>query len=243
MYLIELIVNEPLYIIIFIIITVLLKYFIPSYFKKLAEDLATKKNLEDITKIVEDIKLQNDKELEFIKSELSVKTKAQQAIYDDERTAIVEYIFSTIDLYLKHIKIPRAIGSQEGVSQFILNDQEFDKFIIQNQLNLAKLNLFCFKKEILSQGVVLSIILAEMTDLTTEIRYKFYNKYNTLVQLTTINNLDAKDERIVKLTTEINKINDEFNEKIEPFRIKFSNQYNLLRDECKQYLKDKHNIK
>lgn len=156
----------------------LLKHFIPKYFEKKAENLATKEDIGEITTIVESIKQQNNKELEFIKSELSIKTKAQQSIYDDERQAIILYIENTVEFYETHICIPNVSPTLEGINYFEMKLAEFDNAKTVFQKSSAKLQLFCFDNLVLEKAEIIKKNIFEMMNYTHTERQKYLIKSN-----------------------------------------------------------------
>jgi len=73
-----------------LIITAFGIYF-KSYFDKKGKNLADKDDLEKLTDIVESVKSGYQKDVEFLKSGLSLITQKQGAIFNEEKTAIVEF--------------------------------------------------------------------------------------------------------------------------------------------------------
>ncbi|MCX6350250.1 MAG: chromosome partitioning protein ParA, partial [Bacteroidetes bacterium] len=67
-----------------VILFLFLKNYLPSYFNEKGRNLATKEDIGTITKIVESVKLGNNAQLEKIKTKLSLVSKTQEIIYDDE---------------------------------------------------------------------------------------------------------------------------------------------------------------
>jgi len=214
----------------------LLKHFIPKYFEKKAENLATKEDIGEITTIVESIKQQNNKELELIKSELSLKTKAQQAIYDDEREAIIEYLKSCIMLLTTHFDLPKLDNNKEVLNYYFEKDKIFYSDIATFQLNAAKLILFCYNEKLLNESQKLGILMSDMIQKINKFKGINYNIYNKLLE-------SIDDEATTQFKLELSKLENEYIKTLNQFSADFGIIFQQFRDTCKQYLKEKHNIK
>jgi hypothetical protein len=62
-----------------------------SYFTRKGQNLADKEDLEKLTNIVESVKAIYSKDSEILKSGLSLITQKQRSIFDEEKSAIVEF--------------------------------------------------------------------------------------------------------------------------------------------------------
>lgn len=75
-----------------LILYLILKYSTPSYFSQKGKNLATKQDVEEITKKVESVKSEFNKDLEFIKSDLSYINQNKFTIKSIERDILFELI-------------------------------------------------------------------------------------------------------------------------------------------------------
>jgi len=73
-----------------IILFFTLKNLLPSYFNEKGKNLATKEDIEDITKKVEKIKSEFIKDIEYIKSDLSYINQSKFSIKASERDALID---------------------------------------------------------------------------------------------------------------------------------------------------------
>ncbi|WP_149242570.1 hypothetical protein [Dyadobacter sp. 32] len=74
-----------------IIIGFLIKDYLPSYFKKKGENLATKEDIGEITKLVEEVKSSFNQETEVLKANLQILNGIKLGIAAEERAAIVDF--------------------------------------------------------------------------------------------------------------------------------------------------------
>ncbi|HBT72690.1 MAG TPA: hypothetical protein DEB37_10650 [Lysinibacillus sp.] len=80
-----------LLILIGIILLLYFKFFIPAYLKKKGENLATKEDVSEITKLVEQVKISFIKETEHLKANLNFLTNIELSLFSEERSAIIDY--------------------------------------------------------------------------------------------------------------------------------------------------------
>jgi hypothetical protein len=69
------------------------KYFLPSYVQEKGKNLATKQDIEEITRKVESVKIDFSKDLEFIKSDLQFQNQSLFSIKSAEREALIDTNF------------------------------------------------------------------------------------------------------------------------------------------------------
>ena len=216
--------------------------YFPSYFKKKGENLATKEDIEGITKIVEGVKLGNSKDFEIIKLELGIVSKSQEAIFDDERKSIIDFFGAVTSFYESNMDIQTIPYDSEGIN--IIREE-----IRNHQLDYAKLQvahssvlLFCSNDKLIEliKPVILSLL--EFTKLTQVSRRKIEGKVELYISEKTFQ--DKHPELIVdrqpllhELLDEIHNINIKYLEsKSELFEGYFP-KYRALLMECKGYLK------
>jgi hypothetical protein len=77
--------------IIFLVIYLILKNFLPSFFNEKGKNLATTQDISKITTLVEEVKSAFTKETEYLKAELSLLTNAHSGLISEERFAIIDY--------------------------------------------------------------------------------------------------------------------------------------------------------
>ena len=84
------IIIEITIVIVGIILFFTIKNFLPSYFNEKGKNLATKEDVEEITKKVEKIKTEFVKDIEFIKADLSYINQSKFSIKASERDALID---------------------------------------------------------------------------------------------------------------------------------------------------------
>jgi len=67
-----------------------LKYFLPGYAQEKGKNLATKQDIEEITRKVESVKIDFSKDLEYIKSDLQFQNQSLFSIKSAEREALID---------------------------------------------------------------------------------------------------------------------------------------------------------
>jgi hypothetical protein len=219
-----------------------LKNYLPSYFKEKGKNLATKEDVGSITTIVELVKLENNAQLEQIKTELGLVSKAQIAVYDDERKAIVEFLGTVTDFYESNIDIPNESNSPEGLAYFTEKIRTLEQHYSKLQIANSKLQLFCHNKEILDASEPVLIALAEIQGTTQVQRFKVLGsqKVSAIMRELTLKTLTEENMR--KLEGELDKQSQmqiEFQHMRLAFHREYYPKYSKLLDICKVYLKTK----
>jgi hypothetical protein len=121
-----------------------------SYFKEKGKNVATKEDIEEITKLVEDVKHSFTKETEMLKANLQLLTNIQVGLYSEERNAIIDYnmkYFYWLNLLKDESMIFNAIEKNEQLdimsknlndaySEFLSCQAKFDLFIDNPELVL-----------------------------------------------------------------------------------------------------------
>lgn len=102
------------------------KNYFPAYFKKKGENLATKEDIGEITKIVKYVEVNLNKELEKFKSDLSIEREFSTKRKFEERDAILKFWDSISILHLNLV-----INKYENMdySTFLNNKNIFEDFI------------------------------------------------------------------------------------------------------------------
>jgi hypothetical protein len=74
----------------FIILYFTIKNLLPSYFNEKGKNIATKEDISDITKLVEQVKHSFTKETEYLKANLNFLTNIQSSLFSEESSAIID---------------------------------------------------------------------------------------------------------------------------------------------------------
>lgn len=234
--LIYLLFNEPIYGIIIITIITIVRFILPIYFKKLTEDLATKQNLKDIQDTIGQVKSYYDLILAEKNSKLSIRTKTQQAFYDDERTSIIEYLNIANELYFFHIKLPEVINSDKGRDEYILQEKLFEDHIAKYKVCSSKLSLLCYNQDILDKKLIFEDIMNEIISTTKNMRKLYFKEISQLIRLYNPYKPE-NNKKISEINAEIEKITKLWLELIELWKETQPESFLPLQDSCKLHLK------
>ncbi len=125
--------NELLYIsglVFAFILGLFLKSYLPAYFTKKGENLATKEDIGKITQIVEQIKTDLSKDLEFVKWELGKKAAIHKLVAEKEITAISEIGNGLFDLVAATNNLrPIFFSVPEGQTKEQNSQQRYDHWV------------------------------------------------------------------------------------------------------------------
>lgn len=224
------------------VILILLKHFIPSYFAEKAKNLATKQDIGEITRTVESIKLNNNSQLEVLKTELTLLSRNQQIIYDDERKAIVEFVSSITQFYESNINLPIESNTQESFDYMQLRIRDLESDFRSVHIAHGNLKVFCFNDEILKTTYP---ILSQLIDIKTKTqvsRSKLLSSLRVSRIWEDTYHKDSSDENFQKFQDSLNeqiRIHEEFRELHQSFSVNYVKEYSSFIQICKNYLKTK----
>lgn len=111
----------------FIILYFTIKNLLPSYFNEKGKNIATKEDISEITKLVEQVKHSFTKETEHLKANLNFLTNIQSSLFSEERSAI-------IDLNEKYFRWLNILLDSSMNDVDVFNNEELDSYskIINN---------------------------------------------------------------------------------------------------------------
>ncbi|WP_025124390.1 hypothetical protein [Myroides odoratimimus] len=147
-----------------------------AYLKKKGANLAQKEDLQYLTKIVEDIKKDNSKELEFLKSGLNRLSEKEKMLFIAEKEALVEFNLSAMKLLVKEFKID-FLKYLNGVD-IIMKRDLIDQALIDVRINFSKLELLCNNQEVVEDALNYLVGLNAYKDLLDRILNKYTNVVN-----------------------------------------------------------------
>lgn len=225
-----LIILQVLIFIVLVIIYFLFKNMLPSYFKEKGKNIATKEDIGEITKIVEDIKTDLQKDIISFKSKLDLVYNVELNLINDEKKVLVEFHKSFSKWYnsfiyldypdYNHIMLDRLINQQEEIYRKI-----------NNQYSL--LEIYCEDRSFLLNVKKLTIKIVEQLQIST---YNFYidmKKNNTLLENAKLNQYDLSN----LYNERMNIIENFQNEKISKVKI-LMNDYRRYIEMLKLILKN-----
>ncbi len=115
--------------------------FYKSYFSESAKSAVTKRDIEEITKKVESVKLDFTKEIEHLKVELSFNNTIKQTLYNDKKEAVIK-LYEAVHLYFETID-QHLIGSVEyGEEKLEEAEDEIEKYELALTLAEHKAELY-----------------------------------------------------------------------------------------------------
>lgn len=216
--------------------------FFKSYFKEKGKNLATLDDIGAITTIVENVKKENNTQLELMKKDLQLLSKSQIANYDDERKAIIEFMGEINTFYSSCIDVPIVSADPEGLAILLekrsKNDSEFSKV----QIKASNLSLFCENKEISNAVHPVMVKLTEIKGktsiaITKAMAQARLQKHRSDIHL---GNPSAENFKLFEQELEKGvKQHQEFLDlKLEHYK-DYLTAYTPLHNLCKQYLKAK----
>ncbi len=227
-----------------IILLLYFKFFIPSYLKEKGKNLATKEDIKEITKLVEDIKHSNNSSIEKLKTEMSIISKNYFVKIDSERESIIDFL-SKLSSYIEYRTTASnlfLIKTDKVFFEEILkvNFQEYSMIRVSH----SKFALFCENNELL--------------DLSTKLMIELSEVYSNIISIhkKTSNILEAREKYIETTQNDkntisneiINRLNTMMDENIDSLiHLKnFDNLYNLFYEfliKCKKYLNEEKSLK
>ena len=220
----------------------LFKNYLPSYFDEKGKNLATKEDVGAITKIVESVRLDNNAQLEVIKTELGLVSKTQATIYDDERKAIVEFLGTVTDFYESNIDIPNESDTPEGFAYFREKVRTLEQHYSKLRIAKSKLQLFCHNQEILNASEPVLVALADIQGKTQVQRFKVLGSQKVSARVGDVYSKTPTEENSRQFKCEVDKqteLHKEFQDMRLTFYKEYYPMYNKLLDLCKVYLRTK----
>jgi hypothetical protein len=85
-----------------VVLILVIGYFIfhfKSYFKKKGDNLADKEDIEELTQIVEEVRLKYSADIEKLRAELSLGTQRRSSVFEEEKEALIVF-FSQLNVWI-----------------------------------------------------------------------------------------------------------------------------------------------
>lgn len=141
-YLLYLLINV-LFLVVSYLIGLFTLYFYPKYMGQKGKNLATKEDIGDITTIVENIKNDLVKDVEFLKSELSLMNENKISLKSEERKALLDFHikYSLWHNSIVHLSTP---SSKDEIDNIL---KTWDQLESEYKTAESILNLFVHEKE------------------------------------------------------------------------------------------------
>ncbi|MDO8945536.1 MAG: hypothetical protein Q7U88_00085 [Desulfocapsaceae bacterium] len=183
------------------IILLVLNYIFTSYFRQKGKNLADKEDIQQLTKLVEEVKSSFLHETEHLRANLNLITSIETSIQSEERNAIIELIKCCTELInlcfipARLIREDKLIELEEhrrqldiGFSELLVKESMFDLFITDAELHRLKKKL-----------------------ITNIITNQYTASYNFIVEI--INILTAIQNKVDR-----SKIGEDYNQYVEKYR-------------------------
>ncbi len=220
----------------------LIRQLIGTYLSEKGKNLATKEDVGEITKIIEDIRMDNNSELELIKAEIVLVTKTQATVYDDERGAIINFLATITEFFQNNINLPIISDSNDEIIYLMERNKILLSEFRRVQIARSKLILLCINEDIIKSAELIILQLSEIRNTTHIARIKLLGSVKVSAaqgvaykKTQSENDYKLYDAELSRQTL----IHDEFNDKFLSFHNKYSTDYHKLLILCKNYLKTK----
>jgi hypothetical protein len=109
--------------------------YLPAYVAEKGKNLATKEDIEEITRIIEGVRSQSAAQLELVRSALQHTSQWQSSLAETERNAIVDFFDDCVDLIFGKV--------QENLGEFPLDN---GKSLVNYQTSVRDLVVTLFRK-------------------------------------------------------------------------------------------------
>lgn len=98
-------------------VAILVRFYLPSYFKKKGENLATKEDIGGIEREIQEVRSKYSQDLELLRSELTKKSYIYGVRYENEFTLLKELWSNLVDLKRAAISLRPAIDYTDSSDQ------------------------------------------------------------------------------------------------------------------------------
>lgn len=211
----------------------LVYFLLKVYVGKKLENVATEEDIGGITKAVESIKTDFQKDIEKLKQELAVLTNKRNVLFNEEKEAIVSYL-SIWNVWFSNLK---SAADFHKVSDFQTVRDTIEKYntgFDNVQMAMSKLELFLNDNEILAKAGIININTYEIQKKATENIKAIYNCFN---KTETLKKEDATDEEIGKVYAELLEKIKEYTTTIPPMFMEVNTMRSEFVQLCRVYIR------
>jgi len=177
-----------------LVVFLLIKFFLPSYFSEKGKNLATKEDIEDITKKIESVKSSYAHVLEELRSDNQLK------LAEIEREKNIKK-----EVYLQAVEaLTRSQNIVASLPNLNINEQQITSTMTDDAGSIAKIQIVGSEKTVKAVTTIMASIGSAILELMLE-RGILTNRKNTIESLETYR-LKAADEidRYISMMTNIN---------------------------------------
>lgn len=177
-----------------LVVFLLIKFFLPSYFSEKGKNLATKEDIEEITNNIESVKSSYAHVLEELKSDNQLKLAEIEREKDIKK-----------EVYLQAVEaLTRSQNVVASLSNLNINEQQITSSMTDDAGSIAKVQIVGSEKTVKAITTIMSSIGSAILELMLE-RSVLVNRKNTIELLGTYR-LKAADEisRYISVMTNIN---------------------------------------
>ncbi|MDM1396077.1 hypothetical protein HX049_02635 [Myroides odoratimimus] len=123
---------------------------VTSYLKKKGDNLAQKEDIEELTLIVEDIKQENSKELEVLKSGLNRLSEKDKVLFLNESTTIIEFYTKSCDFLYNGLSF--TFSQYNSIDKLLEKENTIQEFFNEVLFQYSKLELVCNNDKLIDFG-------------------------------------------------------------------------------------------
>ena len=219
-----------------IILGFVIKNYLPSYFHEKGKNLATKEDISDITKIVEQVKNEFISETELLKTKLQFQSSQKQLLLNEERNVLL-YFYEQVTCW-QHLcqDLTSATSYFDNDIQRIRSYQmKLNSVSFNSYTALARVKLFIDEAKI--NELALQLLL-ELNSLNTSagkclINHEYcYRKIDLLEE----ENKTEKNDEIAKILDEMTSYTEKHRQYLKENNIKIMEIDNKFAKEAKAYI-------
>lgn len=187
----------------FALLYMLQRNFLTNYLNQKGKNLAEKEDIESITRLVEKVRIEFNRDIEYLKADLGVSSNTKIHLINEERNAVISFYKSYFEWYVSNTTLSQDATSFENVkielaiadlsikyAEMLRSEAVFELFVDDLEFKLDKTKLRHNTGKAISEASV--SFLYSIIQNNLEIEY-------TKMQLADIGNFSRKDELLKKI--------------------------------------------
>jgi|GEM_PF-3446266 len=200
---------EILIIIILLYLVYLGKFFLPSYFKKKAENLAQSQDLEKLTTLVKEVEFKFEERTQNLKAKLDLSNQIQLGLHSEERNALI-IMYNKLNEYYNFLT-DVTFGGIDLKDNTSLNKCIVQRSLMFDSIFIAKNNVMLFINEE-DNGVEDAIL--DVVNKMNEFAKDFLDHCHKLIKMNLIFDNNPSFEELNKYYDDLAKVNSAYTEKV-----------------------------
>lgn len=209
------------------------KFYLPSYFKKKAENLAQSQDIEQLTRLVKEVEFKFEERTQNLKAKLDLTNQLQLGLHNEERTSLISLHNKILEYY--NFLADVTFGGIDLKDYIAINNRIAQRSMLHDSLFILKYNCMLF---IENENEIEDVIMKIGTDFLDFTKI-FLNYCHELNKHSLRYNSDLSESEINIYYNTLQELNSAYTKSVNELITTVQPKINLATKSIKLYLNNR----